>query len=175
MPVKIDTSGLDKFFERLESPYRDEITMKALHKWGERLKELTIQRLTSKMGDAATRPRVRPTGTSKPMTKGVKITDDKELATVIVSILKEFRLKYFETGTKERYLKRTGAKDREAGYLKFDKRILHRKKGKENFYKAGSYRGKITGIHFFKEAREEIDENLLIQFLDEELDKYLQR
>lgn len=174
MAVEIDHSGLDEFFAKLESRERDQVTMGALHKFGERLKELTTQRLLQKMGSAASRPRVRNGKTGKPMTKGIKVTDDNQLATVIVTILKEFRLKFFETGTAERYLKRTGAKDREAGYRTSDKRKLFRKEGKENFYKAGSYRGRIEGKHFFKESREELDEENLIKYLDEAIDKYLQ-
>lgn len=171
--MAVDTRELDEFFARLESPQRDEVTMKGLHKYAEKLKELTLQRLVQKMGNAAQRPRVRNGKSSKPMVKGVKITDDKQLATVIVSILKEFRLKYFELGTQERYLKRTGAKDREAGYRTSDKRKLFRKEGKENFYRAGSYRGKIEPIHFFKEARQEISEEELVELIDNELSKYL--
>lgn len=169
--MAVDTKGLedlDKFFQRLNSPKRDVITMSALHRYAETLKEATKQKLVAKMGDSATRPIVKKGKTLKPMVTGVKVTDDKDYAIVIVSILKQF-LKFFEKGTQERFLKGSGAIDR----TRKIGRKYARTAGTENRFKKGASRGRIEGIGFFKEAREEIDVNLLYQYLDEELDKFI--
>ena len=166
--MAVDTKGLedlDKFFQRLNSPKRDVITMSALHRYAETLKESTKQKLVAKMGDSATRPIKKKSKTLKPMVTGVKITDDKDYAIVIVSILKQF-LKFFEKGTQERFIK-GGTIDRTE---KVGRKYARRE---NNRFKKGASRGRIEGIGFFREAREEVDINLLYQYLDEELDKFL--
>lgn len=80
-----------------------------------------------------------------PMMKGVKIKKDKDYDEVMVHIMGDYRLKFFEMGTKERYLKKP----------------LPRKNDSRYKYRSGStntggtpYRGSIKPLRFFQKARE---------------------
>lgn len=174
--VTIDSKGLDDLFAAVDEEHIKPVIMKSLQDFGNVVKEDTQNRLIAKMGDAANRTTYRKSSDgggklNKPMTKGVKVTRDDGYEKVVVSILKDYRLKWFELGTKMRKLLRTGAKDRTRGRMSGDRRYLYRKKGKENFYKAGSNRGQIKPLHFFKEVRENIDFDKFLQIIDKNINK----
>lgn len=146
---EIDSAGLNDILNNLSPENRKEAIFKSLVKGGEELVQQTVFQLTKELPAASEGNRF-----GRPMTKGVRLKKDKDYDDVIVSVMGDFRLKFFELGTKERYLKRTGAKDRIRGYTPSNKSRLYRKKGKENQYSAGSYRGMIKPLHFFKQARD---------------------
>ncbi|MBD5252316.1 MAG: hypothetical protein HDS49_04715 [Bacteroides sp.] len=77
--------------------------------------------MRAKLGTGATSPN-RWNG--KTMESGVRLKADKDYCEVSVSILGDFRLKFFEKGTAQRSLRRGGAN-----------------------------RGSITPLNFFREAR----------------------
>lgn len=98
---------------------------KALKKGADTLKSKTISNLR------------RPT-----LNKGVRVKPNKALNEVQVNIMGDYRLKWFEKGTKDRFTK--GHKV--TGYV--DSRHLKRT-GK------GGYRGKMVAEHFFQAARDD--------------------
>ena len=165
-----DVSQIDKIFECLSEENRKKILMEALKISGEELVEQTKETMIKKLGSTATSTRnynKRPK--NKAMVEGVTTKTDKDYLTVIVSILKDFRAKWFEKGTKERKLLRTGAKDRERGYYEGDKRMLYRKKGKEHLYKAGANRGKIEPHYFFRDTVDSYDYEKITEHIDKTL------
>lgn len=123
-------TDIDTLFEELNEENRNSVVLAGLKKGGERLQELTKQNLRKELGSAAS-----SSNHWQPMERGIRLTVEKFYNEVIVSILKDFRLKFFEKGTKERYLKKD--------HIKSDGRKL----------KKGSYRGSIKAHHFFAEAR----------------------
>ena len=140
----IDADGIIKRLEGLSPDTLKTMMTAALKEGGKVLQDNTRQIQKTKVRANAE------------MQKNVKLIVDKDYGEVIVSIAKYYLNRFFETGTDERYLKRTGAKDRERGYIPTRKTTLYRKKGKENQYQAGTYRGKIDGEKFkyFESARE---------------------
>lgn len=174
--VELDTTAFNRLLDQINEEERRKMIMKALKKGGDEVRQLAVNLMVQKVGEGATRQPKEGSGWKKPMTEGVRVIQDKDFLSVIVSILKDVRGVWFEGGTKLRKLLRTGAKDRERGYTKGDKRYLHRKKGKENFYQSGSNRGKIKPTNFFSEATE--NPNILPtieQQMKQELEKALQR
>lgn len=159
----------------LEKGVRNGAMLKALRKGGETLQRQTQAELVKEFGAKATDVSER---WRKPMTKGVTVKTDKAYQEVSVSIRGDVRNIWFELGTRDRYLKRTGAKDRERGYVREgDKRYLYRKKGKERMYRAGTYRGRIKPREFFAKAR--ANEGPVIDAITEamtkEIDKLLSK
>lgn len=171
----IDTSGVSSLLSSLAAEVKDGMLLKALQKGGKALQEQTQRQLLTSL-PAANHPTHTHVGTRTthgPMVKGVTNKTDKAYSEVRISILGDFRLKWFETGTKERTLKRTGAKDRSRGRYRGDRRYLHRKKGKENFYKAGSPRGRIRPLRFFATAR--ADDTVVTAAIEKEFYSRLQK
>ena len=81
--------------------------------------------------------------------KGVRVIIDKNYHDVIVSIMKDYRLKWFESGTDERYTK--GKITGQAMITKGDGRRLRNVRDNNKIY-----RGSIEGKHFFAQARNEV-------------------
>lgn len=155
---KIDTTQLDKIFENLSEENRKKAMVNALKEGANVLKENTQQNLIKKMGSGAT----STIKYKKPMTDGIGITTEKDYLEVIVSILRDFRLKWFEMGTTERYRKVRGINSKGKKYVKRDEK--------------GGYTGYITGTHFFKEARENTSsiEDAIIRAMEAEITKLMQ-
>ncbi|MCH5241796.1 MAG: hypothetical protein J1F67_05160 [Muribaculaceae bacterium] len=168
--LRIEDKSLVEIFSRLQNGIRSDLVLKALKKGGEKLQADTKVQLRKKLGKGASSTNHH----RRPMLKGITLKEDQQYIEVRVSLYGDFRLKWFELGTKERKLKRTGAKDRERGRTKGDKRYLYRKKGKENFYKAGTNRGRIKALDFFQEAREK-DMEKVTGIIKTELTKELQQ
>lgn len=176
---KIDDKDLQRLLDRLNEENRNDAIFKSLKKGGEILVDRTKQVLANKM-PSATKQIKKGDTTYPPIVEGVHISkqSDKQYLDVLVTILNQFMTKWFETGTKERYLKRSGAKDRSRGRFKGDKRYWYRKEGKENQYVSGSYRGKIEGLGFFEEARENYNQEIvdnIIDFLKQEINKLINK
>lgn len=155
---KIDTTQLDKIFENLSEENRNKAMINSLKEGANVLKENTQQNLIKKLGSGAT----STVKYKKPMTEGIGITAEKDYLEVVVSILRDFRLKWFEMGTKERYRKIRGINSKGKKYVKHDEK--------------GGYTGFITGTHFFKEARENTSpiEEAIIRAMEAEINKLMQ-
>lgn len=124
--------------------------MEGLKAGGKELVKLTKQELTKKVKGATIGGNKR---WKKPMVEGVKQINDKDYCTVVVSIMRDARLRWEETGTDDRYTTKKSEKSPE-----------------------GMYRGKIEPKDFFKDARQSPSiakevEDALIKQLDKALKK----
>lgn len=139
----VDSSQVDQLLNQLAPETIQEVVFKALKEGANTLKSNTISNLR------------RPT-----LNKGVKVKPNKALNEVQVNIMGDYRLKWFEKGTKDRFTK--GHKV--TGYT--DSRHLKRT-GK------GGYRGKMIAEHFFQAARadEESIYNAMFTSITESLNK----
>lgn len=140
---KVYSSQVDQLLNQLAPETIQDIIFKALKEGGNTLKANTILNLR------------RPT-----LNKGVRVKPNKAFNEVQVNIMGDYRLKWFEKGTKDRFTK--GHKI--TGYADF--RYLKRT-GK------GGYRGKMVAEHFFQAARndEESVYNAMMASITESLNK----
>ncbi len=139
--VTIDSSQIDKMFQSLRTSAQKEMMMKGLEKGGKVLQSATKERLLQKMPIAST----AKGKAKKPMVDSVKVIKDKAYTEVIVSIMSNYLNVFFEGGTDERYLKKTGKKDSK-----------HHKT-----YKKGEYRGRIKPLNFFADARKMNEDKMI--------------
>lgn len=154
---KIDSSQIDEILNRLNEENRNKIMIDALKEGGNILQENTRQNLIKEIGISATSTNHH----RKPMNEGVKLITDKDYLTVLVSIMGDYRLKWFEMGTRERYRKVRGVDSKGKKYVKKSEK--------------GGYTGQITGTHFFKSAREDTApiEEAIISAMESELNKLI--
>ena len=123
--VSVDDSAVRNLFQALDEESRKKILFTALKAGGEKLLSETKMQLRSKLGSGATSPN-RWNG--KTMESGIRLRADKDYCDVAVNVMGDFRLKFFEKGTK-----------------------LRQTKKKAN-------RGSIKGLYFFQAARSKADE-----------------
>lgn len=136
--IESNEQELFKLFEKLKDRLDRETTLKALTAGGMTLRDAAKSRLLKKMPNA-----VKAVGREKDnitMAEGVRVSKNKssDRTAVTVYILGNYLNKWFELGTEQRQLKRNHKADNKH----------HRT------YKKGENRGSITGLHFFREARE---------------------
>lgn len=123
--VSVDDSAVRNLFQALDEESRQRILFTALKAGGEKLLSETKVQLRSKLGSGATSPN-RWNG--KTMESGIRLKADKDYCEVDVNVMGDFRLKFFEKGTK-----------------------LRQTKKKAN-------RGSIKGLYYFQAARSKADE-----------------
>ena len=126
--VQIDDKGVMNLFNSLDEVSSKRILLEALKKAGKELQEETKSNLKARLGNKATSPN-RWNG--KTLESGIRLKADKDYTEVAVNIMGDFRLKFFEKGTKDR----------------FTKKGFYRGKMGENKEGASNYR------NFFKDAR----------------------
>lgn len=100
--VEIDDKNVINLFDSLNEDASKEILMTALRKAGKELAQETKSNLKARLGAKASTPN-RWNG--KTLESGIKMKADKDYTEVSVSIMGDFRLKFFEKGTKNRYTK----------------------------------------------------------------------
>lgn len=138
-----DADRLERMFERLSPQNIQAMEGQAINDALNKLYEETINNLRSTV-PGATRSGVTPMGTpTKPMTKGVIKRIDPAYATGLVHIMGDYRLKWFEMGTDERFT--TGARSK------------NRKGDIKKIIPAGQSRGRIRPYNFFRSARDNAD------------------
>ena len=123
--VSVDDSAVRNLFQALDEESRKKILFTALKAGGEKLLSETKMQLRSKLGSGASSPN-RWNG--RTMESGIRLRGDKDYCEVDVNVMGDFRLKFFEKGTK-----------------------LRQTKKKAN-------RGSIKGLYFFQAARSKADE-----------------
>lgn len=150
--VQIDKSQVTRLFDALSADNRTTILTKALKKGAQVLQENTKQQLRTKLGAGATSGQKY----GKSLESGIKLKSDG-YGEIAVHIMGDFRLKFFEKGTKQRFTK--GHKV--TGYS--GRRL--KRTGK------GGNRGSIQGLYFFKSARqnEEQINNVISKSITESL------
>lgn len=153
--INIDTDGGEilKILNDLtdDNYIKSKVLLTALKKGGEVLKENTRKIMVSKLGHTATKLTKHKNpkyDKKKPMSEGVSVYVDKDYHDVIVSILKDYRLKWFEKGTTERLTKGTIT-----GRAKITKGDGERWRNVRDNNRIS--RGSIEGVGFFAQAREE--------------------
>lgn len=139
----VDSSQVDQLLNQLQPEVIQDIIFKGLKKGADTLKAKTISNLR------------RPT-----LSRGVKVRPNRAANEVQVNIMGDYRLKWFEKGTNDRYTRG----HRVTGYS--DSRHL-RRTGQ------GGYRGKIVAEHFFQSARadEESVYNSIVSSITESLNR----
>ena len=139
----VDSSQVDQLLNQLQPDTIQDIVFKAIKKGADTLKAKTISNLR------------KPS-----LNKGVKVRPNRTANEVSVNIMGDYRLKWFEKGTKERYTRGHQV----TGYS--DSRHL-RRTGQ------GGYRGKIVAEHFFQSARadEESFYNSMMASITESLNR----
>lgn len=120
--VQVDSTAVQNLFRALDPENRKKILLTALKVGGNKLVDSTKSQLRAKLGAGASTPN-RWNG--KTMESGVRLKADKDYCEVSVSIMGDFRLKFFERGTKLRQTRKTKAN-----------------------------RGSIRALNFFRMARE---------------------
>lgn len=137
--VQVDDTQVQNLFNALDDDSRKNILFNALRKGGRKLASQTRTQLKAKLGAGATSPN-RWNG--KTMESGIKLKADKDYCEVSVSIMGDFRLKFFEKGTRQRSLRRGGAN-----------------------------RGSIKPLNFFREARQTNIDDVINNSLNESLSR----
>ena len=159
--VNIDSADIDRILNSLNEENRKEAIFKSITKAGQKLVKETKQELLKVLPNANRGKRYE----GRPMIKGVRLVKDKAYEEVKVHIMGDYRLRFFEMGTEERYLKKP---------LKKDHAKYNFNSGKTNSG-GNPYRGKITPRKFFQTARENSDMvDVMMKTLNKEINKLLE-
>lgn len=137
--AQLDSTQIDELLNTLsDDEFRRKLLFDAVKAGAKTLQQNTKKLFRQSMGDSATHysKYIR-----KPFEDGITVKGDKAYIEASVSILNDFRMKFFENGTKQRTTK--GRKI--VGYV--SSRKLKRE-GK------GHNTGSIKPLNFFKQARE---------------------
>ena len=138
--VKIDSAEVDQLLDSLsDTALLNKILFDAVKAGARVLQQNTKQSFRSEMGGVAANV---SRFTRKPFEDGITMKADKTYSEAKVSIMGDPRLKWFETGTQDRYTK--GRKI--VGYSGTKRNRLQRE-GK------GHWTGRIEGRNFFRKAR----------------------
>lgn len=157
---RIDSGDLDATLKALGPERNHKIVFDSLVAGAEALQSETIRVLKLEMGESATRIglRGRPQyADHDPMTDGVMIMKNPYYNEAGVHIMGDFRLKWFEKGTSERYV---GGRRKEDGSYPGDKSI-------------SNYRGEIEPNGFFSHARSQGD--LIVSAIEDKIDSKLKK
>lgn len=159
--VTIDSNGIDNIINKLnDDELKRNIIYKAIYAGAKELQRTTQSYFKTAMGESANH-------ISKyikaPFYEGITVKGEKAYIEARVSIMKDFRLKFFEKGTVERYTKQSGHSD----YTRKKKRYV------KNTGKA-KYRGRIKGKEYFKKARQ-ASSTIINDIMNKSLEKSLNK
>ena len=150
----IERQQVDELLTKLSTERRNQIMFSALKKGGKALQNETKVQLRQSVANTHSPNRWN----GKTLEDGIKVKANTVYQEVMVHILGDFRLKFFEKGTEDRYTKIH--KDK----LSTSQYINQLKKGDRS-----RFRGKITASHFFRRARQ--NEEVIQDAIFKELDK----
>lgn len=150
----IERQQVDELLAKLSTERRSQILFSALKKGGKALQQETKVQLRQSVSKTHSPNRWN----GKTLEDGIRVKANTVYQEVMVHILGDFRLKFFEKGTKDRYTKIHKNK------LSTSQYINYLKKGDK-----GGYRGKINACHFFRRARQ--NEEIIQDAVFKELDK----
>lgn len=137
--VEIDSKQVDELLDTLsDDEFKRKVLFDAIKEGAKTLQQNTKKLFKQSMGDSATHysKYIR-----KPFEDGVTVKSDKAYIEASVSIMNDFRMKFFEKGTRERTTK--GRKI--VGYIN-----SHRLKREGKGHNTGS----IKPLYFFRQARQ---------------------
>lgn len=155
----IESGGLEATLRVFSPDARGKALFTALTAGAKALQAETVSQLIAKMGAGATRRGLkgRPQyADHSPMTEGVRLMRKRAFIEAGVHIMGDFRLKWFELGTVERY---AGGRKKNGLFP-----------GRMN---ASNYRGAIKGLGFFQEARS--NDAPVIKAIEQTLEKQLKK
>lgn len=157
--IDIESTGIDNLLDNLSNEeVKNNILYKAVYRGAKVLQGNAKTFFKNAVGEAANH-------TSKyikaPFYDGITVKGEKTYIEARVSIMKDFRMKFFEKGTNDRYIKQKGHSD-------------NKRKRKVNFTGKPNYRGRMTATHFFKDARE-ASENTVNNAIIESISRALER
>lgn len=158
--ISVDSEQVDNMLDILsDEDIKKDILFKAVKAGGKELQSTAKDYFKQRMGESANH-------VSKfikaPFVDGIVLKGDRAYCEARVSIMKDFRMKFFEKGTEDRYIKQKGHSD------------LQRGRHSENTGKS-NYRGRIGAKWFFKDARSASDSQIneaMIKTIDNQLKKY---
>lgn len=161
---EIDTRGIDNILKNLDENNRKNAIKSSLSDVANYIQQQTRMQLRKQLGSGAS----SSNHGYRPMEQGIYVKERKdEELTFSVNLYGDFRLKWFEMGTKLRKILR-GKKSKDKKDL--SKKRITRIKGNL----VGANRGRITGLHFFRNVRMSGDIiNRLINNLDKEISKLI--
>ncbi|MCI6342101.1 MAG: hypothetical protein MR788_06025 [Prevotella sp.] len=146
--VHVDAASVDELLRKLDDDeLKNKILYDAVMSGAKALQQAAQQNIRKELGAAASHPSPYLKG-NKPLYEGVSVKGEKAYIEASVSILNDFRMKFFEKGTAERYTK--GHKI--TGYADNGRNL--KREGK------GHYTGKITATNFFAAARNSSEQNV---------------
>ena len=146
--VHVDAASVDSLLRKLDDDeLKNKILYDAVMSGAKALQQAAQQNFRKEVGAAASHPSPYLKG-NKPLYEGVSVKGEKAYIEASVSILNDFRMKFFEKGTAERYTK--GRKI--TGYADNGRNL--KREGK------GHYTGKITATNFFATARNSSEQNI---------------
>ena len=154
--IEIDDSQVVNLFASLSGKDQTKAMKTALKKSA----QILIKKARAKLKQTVKKPTRKSAKYGKSLQSGIKSKINKDGTEAKVHIMGDFRLKFFETGTKDRYTR--GHKI--TGY---DGKSLKRT-GK------GGYRGAMTARHFFKDAQRE-SEHQVFSSIDSLLSESIQK
>ena len=150
----IERQQVDELLAKLSTERRSQVLFSALKKGGKALQQETKVQLRQSVSNTHSPNRWN----GKTLEDGIRVKANTVYQEVMIHILGDFRLKFFEKGTKDRYTKIHKDKLSTSQYINYLK-----KGGK------GGYRGRITASHFFRRARQ--NEEIIQSAIFKELDK----
>ena len=150
----IERQQVNELLAKLSTERRSQVLFSALKKGGKALQQETKVQLRQSVSKTHSPNRWN----GKTLEDGIRVKANTVYQEVMVHILGDFRLKFFEKGTKDRYTKIHKNKLSTSQYINYLK-----KGGK------GGYRGRITACHFFRRARQ--NEEIIQGAVFKELDK----
>lgn len=132
--IEVDDREVMAMFEEMSPKNRKRVITSALRRSGNILVRQTrknLRSVTTKSGALNTRTPNKWNGRKMEQGVRIKVKVDNKTKEAKIHILGDFRLKFFELGTSERYTKKKGA-----------------------------YRGRIEGYNFFKAAKEQTEKKI---------------
>ena len=159
LKITTESERIDKILATLsDDEFKKNLLFKSVWAGAKVLQGTTKQYFRNKMGESAMH---YSKYIKAPFEDGITVKGDKAYCEARVSIMKDFRLKFFEKGTEDRYIKKSGHSDLKRG--------RHNNTGEKS-----QYRGRITPKHFFLDARNDSTNNInevMEQAISNELNK----
>lgn len=148
--VKIDARQVDAMLQRLNKNAVDDCVFEGVRAVSNALKADTQKTLLSRMPAAKSTKK-----TSKPMSEGVQNKHRRDYLESTVHILGDYRLKWVEGGTVDRFTGKRNVYDKVTGGFTGTRRtIAKRRGGKKNVVR---YTGRMKAINFFADTRQSLD------------------
>lgn len=165
----IDDTEIRDMFAELEPKRRKQAFRRATSSSLNVIKKQTVKNLKSNLGASAVNHVDQYNNSLK---KGVKVKVNKDCMGGTIHIMGNYKLKWFELGTKNRYNFKKSSSSWSKHKIKGGRYEYRKIKGVS--LKKKRFTGHITAYHFFRDARQST-EKLVIQNLDKELAKSVEK